>query len=211
MIIEAVNESILRLIDRFDEIEGDRKKILRQFAESVSSKLEENKEVDLIFICTHNSRRSHMSQIWGQTAAEYYGVKTIRCFSGGTEVTQFNPTAARTVMQFGFEVQKTDESENPLYLVEFSEIEEPLKCFSKVYSDQFNPQNGFIAVMTCSHVEENCPVVFGSKERFSIQYDDPKIYDGTEYEEAKYSERFEQIGIEMLFTFMSIKNSNPNY
>ena len=29
--------------------------------------------VRVLFICTHNSRRSHNSQIWAQVAAYYYG------------------------------------------------------------------------------------------------------------------------------------------
>ena len=204
MIGKSIKENIQKLINRIDEISDDRKILLDEFADFISEQLDENKEVNLIFICTHNSRRSHMSQIWAQTAAEYFELNGIHCFSGGTEVTAFNPSAVNTVIKHGFNVKKSDESDNPLYLVEFTSNKEPLKCFSKIYSDQFNPQKDFVAVMTCSHADENCPVVFGAKKRFSIQYNDPKIYDGTEFEEEKYSERFAQIGIEMLYTFMRI-------
>ena len=205
MLEKKVEENILKLINRFGEIPGERRILLDQFAESISEQLNEDKKVKLTFICTHNSRRSHMSQIWAQTAAEYFGVDGISCFSGGTEVIAFNLSAVRAVEKYGFHVKKKDEVTNPVYLVEYSSNKEPLQCFSKIYSDKFNPQKDFVAITTCSNAEENCPVVFGATERFSIQYDDPKIFDGTEIEEEKYSERFEQIGIEMLYTFSRIR------
>ena len=204
MIDNSIHRNIQELIERREEISDKRRIMLDGFAEYISKQVEENREVNLIFICTHNSRRSHMSQIWAQTAAEYFGLSGINSFSGGTEVTAFNLNAVRAIVKYGFKVQKTDESDNPVYLVEYSSNKEPLRCFSKIYSDQFNPQENFIAVMTCSHAEENCPVVFGSKRKFSIQYEDPKIFDGTEFQEEKYSERFGQIGIEMLYTFSRI-------
>jgi len=142
-----------------------------------------------------------MAQIWAQTAAEYFGIPNISCYSGGTEATAFNPRALKAVREFGFEVTQLDESDNPIYLVKYSESKEPLKCFSKVYSDDFNPQKDFIAIMTCSDADENCPVVFGAEERFPIRYNDPKEFDDTELESMKYIERFEQIGSEMLYAF----------
>ncbi|MDZ7763692.1 MAG: hypothetical protein U5K00_04605 [Melioribacteraceae bacterium] len=145
-------------------------------------------------MCTHNSRRSHISQIWAQTAAEYYNIPNVKCYSGGTEATAFNPRAVNAMTKAGFKIEKKDNSDNPVYLVYYSDEKEPVKCFSKVYSDEFNPQKDFAAIMTCSDADENCPVVFGAEARFPIRYDDPKEFDGTELEEEKYDERVEQIG-----------------
>lgn len=58
--------------------------------------------------------------------------------------------------------------------------------------------------MTCSDAVENCPIVFGADARFPIRFSDPKEFDGTKLEEKKYQERFDQIGIEILFTFGNI-------
>lgn len=204
-----INNNIKNIVDhlkkRFDEISSERREILDTAANYIANTISENKIVQLIFICTHNSRRSHMTQIWAQTAAEYYKIPSVECFSGGTEATAFNPRAVKAISDAGFKIEQLDKTKNPMYLVHYAEDKQPLKCFSKVYSDEFNPSKNFAAVMTCSHADENCPVVFGAEQRFPIRYDDPKEFDGTDLEEAKYRERFEQIGVEMLYTFGQIK------
>jgi arsenate reductase len=160
----------------------------------------------LNFICTHNSRRSHIAQLWGQAAASYYGVKDVFCFSGGTEATAFNPRAVKAMQSVGFDIQKIKEGENPVYEVRFSTNEFPVVAFSKKYDDPFNHNQNFAAVMTCSHADENCPLVLGATTRIAITYDDPKDFDGTALEEATYSERANQIGREILFTFSKVRN-----
>ena len=204
MIDNNIKKLIDELKERFDEISENRKELLESFTTYISEKMKENKEINLTFICTHNSRRSHMSQIWAQTAAEYFDIPNVECFSGGTEATAFNPRAVKAIRDAGFKVEQLNQSENPVYLVYYADDKDPLKCFSKVYSDDFNPSKNFAAIMTCSDADENCPVVFGAEQRFPIRYDDPKEYDETDLEEAKYKERFEQIGIEMLFVFNKI-------
>jgi len=200
-----IEKKISELLKMGNGIRAERKKLLKSFADYIPKRINKEKEVNLIFICTHNSRRSHMAQIWAQTAAEYYNIPNIKCYSGGTEATAFNPSAVKAVRNVGFKVEKQDETENPIYLVYYSDEKKPLKNFSKVYNDRFNPQKKFAAIMTCSDADKNCPVVFGAEARFPIRYNDPKEFDGTDEEELKYRERFEQIGIEMLFTFMNVK------
>ncbi len=204
MIIENLVELIKPLEKRFDEISEERKELLAEFSKYIFEKAENLKEVNLTFICTHNSRRSHMTQIWAQTAAEYYSIPKIKCFSGGTEATAFNPRAVKSIRDLGLKIEQKDETENPVYLVYYSNEKEPLQCFSKIYSNKFNPHENFAAIMTCSNADKNCPVVFGAESRFPIRYDDPKEFDCSELEELKYSERFEQIGAEMLFVFNKI-------
>lgn len=200
-------EKINTLKNSFNSIPEERKKLLNEFSEYITNKLRDGKEVNLVFICTHNSRRSHISQIWAQTAAEYYGIPKIKCNSGGTEATAFNPRAVKSLQKAGFEIEKKDNSDNPVYLVYYSDEGEPIECFSKVYSDEYNPQKDFAAIMTCSDADANCPVVFGAEARFPIHYEDPKEFDGTELEEEKYDERVEQIGREMLFLFEVVKKT----
>ncbi|WKZ70853.1 MAG: hypothetical protein QY331_06270 [Melioribacteraceae bacterium] len=203
-VINKVEAKIKQLKDSFELIPNERKELLNQFAQYISSKLREKKELNLIFICTHNSRRSHISQIWAQTAAAYYNIPNVKCYSGGTEATAFNSRAVQAMQKAGFKIEKPDDSDNPVYLVYYSNDKKPVECFSKVYSDEYNPQKDFAAIMTCSDADENCPVVFGAEARFPIRYDDPKEYDGTELEEEKYYERVEQIGIELLYAFSKI-------
>lgn len=203
-VLPEIEQNINQLKNSFVVIPKQRKELLKETAQYISNKLNQSKEVNLIFICTHNSRRSHISQVWAQTAAEYYDIPNIKCYSGGTEATAFNPRAVKAMQKVGFRIEKKDDSENPVYLVDYSDNKEPLKCFSKVYSDEFNPQNDFAAIMTCSDADENCPVVLGAEARFPIRYDDPKVYDNTDQEEKKYSERVKQIGAEILFLFSNI-------
>ncbi len=206
-IINEVEAKIIQLKNTFELIPNERKELLNQFAEYISQKLKDGKEVKLTFICTHNSRRSHISQIWAQTAAEFYGISNINCYSGGTEATAFNPRAVNSMRNAGFKIEKKNDSDNPVYLVYYSDDKDPIECFSKVYSDKFNPQKDFAAIMTCSDADENCPVVFGAEARFPIRYEDPKEFDGTELEEQKYTERVEQIGREMIYSFANVKKS----
>jgi arsenate reductase len=201
---KIINKKITQLLNSTNNISTERKELLSSFAEYISKKTKENKPINLVFICTHNSRRSIMAQIWAKTASEHFNIKNIHCFSGGTEATAFNPSAVKAARDVGFDITKKDDSENPIYLVNYSKEAEPIKCFSKVYTHSSNPQKEFCAIMTCSDADANCPVVIGAEARFPIRYDDPKEYDGTPIEEEKYRERFEQIGIEMLFVFSKI-------
>ncbi len=206
MMLKSVDEEVKKILKKQNEISIERKRLLNNFAEYISGKLTSENFVNLIFICTHNSRRSIMAQVWAQTAAEYFGIKNLKCFSGGTEITAFNPNAVKAMADAGFIINRNDKTENPIYFVRYSNDAEPVKCFSKIYSDKFNPQNNFIAIITCSEADKNCPVVIGAEKRFPITYNDPKKYDNTKLQKAKYSERFEQIGVEMLYAFKQIIN-----
>lgn len=197
---------IARRINEFDRIPGDRRSALQGLADFVESQRRETGAVRLIFICTHNSRRSHLSQIWAQAAASYYGIAGVETFSGGTEATAFNPRAVAAAQAAGFEITRTDDGDNPVYRVRFAADADPLECFSKEYGHPANPGEGFGAVMTCSSAEAACPIVFGAARRMSIQYEDPKAYDGTDEETAQYRARCRQIAREMLFAFSRVKN-----
>lgn len=155
---------------------------------------------ELIFICTHNSRRSHMGQIWAQAAAWHHGLDDVRTFSGGTEATAFNPRAVTALRDLGVGIHTPDPgAANPTYQVHLQPERPATTAWSKVYSAPENPQHGFAAVMTCSDADEACPLVFGADSRFAIPYVDPKVSDGTAEESATYRERAEQIGTELFY------------
>lgn len=189
---------------RFDSIAADRKEVLRAFSTYIRRKLEQQQPVLLTFICTHNSRRSHFAQIWAQAAAAYYQVPGVICYSGGTEITAFNPNAVKALQDAGFRITGNAKDSNPHYLVYYSDQLPPLEAFSKKYSDAPNPGANYGAILTCDHADESCPVVFGAAERFKIAYSDPKLSDGTPQQEAVYKERSGQIATEMLYVFSLI-------
>ncbi len=190
-----------------NSISSERKEILQPLIDYIQSKIDANQDIKLNFICTHNSRRSHLSQIWAQTMAFHYGIKNVECFSGGTEATALFPKVAETLLNQGFSVEKLSSEPNPVYSVKFADNEHPVIGFSKVFDAEFNPKSGFAAIMTCSQADEGCPFIAGAEKRFPIRYDDPKIYDATDLQTKKYSERSIEIATEMKYVFSQIKNN----
>jgi len=198
---ELLGEYILQRKREFKLIPEERKKQLSRLASAITHDLSLECSADLIFICTHNSRRSHMAHIWAQFSSLYFDLVGVRCYSGGTEATAFNTSAVDALKNSGLRLEILVESENPRYLVHFPGEEDGIRVFSKKYEDPPNPTHNFIAVMTCSDADEACPMVEGAASRFPITYDDPKSFDGTPEEKARYEERSQQIAREMLFLF----------
>ena len=190
-----------------ERISEERKIILQPLIEFISSKISKNEEVRLNFICTHNSRRSHLSQIWAQTMANYYQIENVFCYSGGTEATAMFPKISESLQYQGFEILKLSETENPVYAVKFAENEHAVICFSKKYNDDFNPKSAFAAILTCDSADENCPIVYGAEARIPIKYEDPKKSDGTPEMNETYFNRSLEIATEMKFVFENLRKS----
>jgi hypothetical protein len=192
------------VIDReseFSQIPEDRRKQLGPLVEYVRRQVKAGNPVRLTFICTHNSRRSHLSQVWAKTAAARYGVPNVETFSGGTEATAFNPRAVAALRRAGFLIPDQIEVSNPRYEIRWNTDAEPLVCFSKKYDQSPNPAKGFAAVMTCTQADQACPIVSGADVRISLPYDDPKAFDNTPDEQRMYDERTAQIARELLYAF----------
>ncbi|WMW77196.1 protein-tyrosine-phosphatase [Flavobacterium sp. 20NA77.7] len=188
-------------------ISESRKEVLLPLIDYIQNKINLSEEIRLNFICTHNSRRSHLAQIWAQTMAFHFGIKNVFCYSGGTEATALFPKVAEILFNQGFEIQKVSEEQNPVYAIKFAANQHPIICFSKVYFDDFNPKKNFAAIMTCNNADKGCPMVFGAEARFPIKYDDPKAFDGTELMNEKYAERSLQIASEMYYVFSQLKTN----
>lgn len=185
----------------------ERRAVLDVLIAYIRRRLEQGLPIRLNFICTHNSRRSQMAQIWAQTAAAYHGIPA-QCFSGGVEVTAFNERAVEAVRRAGFEVTRHGDAVNPVYGIRYSQECKPIAAFSKTYDDEVNPATDFAAVMTCDHADENCPFIPGAT-RIAVRYEDPKAFDDTVEEALRYDERLRQIGAEMLFVFRELDNELP--
>lgn len=196
---EKIKEQISQLT--IDDISEERKLILNELVAYIKQKQSENNVIQLNFICTHNSRRSHLTQLWAQTMANYFGVKNVYCYSGGTEATAMFYKVAETLVEQGFQINKKDETTNPVYEVYYDELTSPILCFSKTFDDPFNPDTNFAAIMTCSSADEACPYIPGATKRIPIRYEDPKAYDNTPEMDAKYRERSLEIAREMKYVF----------
>lgn len=186
-------------------VPNERKEVLQPLIDYLQNKVSGKQEIRLNFICTHNSRRSHLSQIWAQTMAFHFGIPNVYCYSGGTEATAMFPKVAETLVKQGFQIQTLSQEQNPVYAVKFDENQHPVICFSKAYFDDFNPKSQFGAIMTCNNADQGCPMVFGADARFPVKYEDPKAFDGTDVMDAKYAERSLQIASELFYVFSQVK------
>ena len=187
-------------------ISDERKAVLQPLTEFIQSKLSKNQEILINFICTHNSRRSHLSQVWAQTMANYFNIKNVFCYSGGTESTALFPMVVETLQNSGFQIKTISTNENPIYSIKYADNEHPIIGFSKKLDDDFNPKSEFAAIMTCSQADGGCPFIAGAEKRIPITFEDPKAFDNTPQQEEKYNERSMQIAAELFYVFSQINS-----
>lgn len=199
---QTLSETIEQL--QLQNISEVRKTILQPLIDFVQQKVNNKQQININFICTHNSRRSHLAQVWAQVASEYYHISDVHCYSGGTEETALFPKVAETLTNQGFSIFTIAKTDNPVYVIKSSENALPIIGFSKKYDSPFNPVSAFTAIMTCSQADGGCPFISGAEKRISITFEDPKISDGTAEQGKVYAERSLQIATEMLYVFSMI-------
>lgn len=204
MLFNKIENTIASL--NIESISTERKETLQPLIDFIRTKVNTNQEIRINFICTHNSRRSHLSQVWAQTMAYYFNIKNVFCYSGGTEATALFPMAAETLRNTGFEVTTISKNENPVYSIKYADNEHPIIGFSKKLDDDFNPKSEFAAIMTCNSANEACPIVSGAEKRIPITFEDPKAFDNTPQQAEKYKERSLQIAAELFYVFSQIKS-----
>jgi arsenate reductase len=190
----------------FESISSARKVILQPLIDFIQGKVSNGQEIRLNLICTHNSRRSHLSQVWAQTAAAHYNIKNVFCYSGGTEATALFPMAAETLSKQGFQIKIIAEGNNPIYAIKYSDNAHPIIGFSKTFDDVFNPKIEFAAILTCSSADQGCPFIAGAEVRIPVTFEDPKAFDDTPQQAEKYEERSVQIATEMFYVFSQVKS-----
>jgi arsenate reductase len=203
MLLEKISSTID--VIKNVQISNERKIVLQPLVDFIQEKVSANKTINLNFICTHNSRRSHLSQVWAQVAAHYFNVKNVYCYSGGTEATAMFPMAAKALELAGLKINNLSDGDNPVYSIKYAENEHPIIAFSKTYDSEFNPKSEFAAIMTCNNADVGCPFIPGAEKRIPVKYDDPKAFDNTSQQAKKYTERSNQIASEMLYVFSQIK------
>lgn len=187
------------------ELTPERKVLLQVLIDYIIKKQGAKVKVHLNFICTHNSRRSQFAQIWAIIAANYYGID-VACYSGGTEVTSFNKRAVASLKRSGL-IIKSEGDQNHVCSITFSEDNDGIEAYSKLYDASINPTSGFAAVMTCSDADANCPYISGAEKRIPLHYEDPKEFDESPEEEMMYDERSKQIASEMFYVFSQINKN----
>lgn len=202
-----MNQELLNTINQFKEekISNERKETLKSLVDYIQLKRSKNETIRLNFICTHNSRRSHLAQIWAQAMSFQFGLQNVYSYSGGTQETAIYSKVIETLKIQGFNINCISNNDNSIYAIKYDENEAPIICFSKQYNHDFNPKKHYAAILTCNSADDACPIVFGADVRIPIKYEDPKVYDGTDLANQKYIERSLEIGNEMWWVFSQIK------
>jgi len=198
----------LRLSD--DLVVDERKMALRPLIDYMQQQLDSQLPIRLNFICTHNSRRSHLAQVWAQVAAAYYAIPAVYSYSGGTEATALFPKVAETLAKQGLSLFRLSDGENPIYAFKYAENAVPIMGFSKRYDHPFNPASDFAAIMMCTQADEGCPFIAGASKRISLPYDDPKSADGSSLQDDVYLQRSEEIAAAFFYAFSQLKNNVCN-
>lgn len=206
-LLPTLQPYVQEVASELDLVPSERRVVLDRIAADITTQLQAGKPAQLTFICTHNSRRSHMSQIWAQTAAYYYGLDQVQAYSGGTEATACNCRTVTAMRRAGFEIEDATAGENPLYLVRYASDRPPIRTYSKLYNADDNPRDNFIALMTCSAADKSCPIVKGAIERHAIHYMDPRICDDTPTETTAYNERCREISREMFYIMSHVRST----
>ena len=207
-LLPALHPYVQQVANETTLVPETRRPVLDAIAADILAQLRAGKPAQLNFICTHNSRRSHMSQIWAQTAAYCYGLPQVEAYSGGTQATACNTRTVTAMRRAGFEIEDATSGENPLYLVRYAADRPPIKAYSKLYNADDNPRRGFIALMTCSSADKSCPVIEGAIARHPIHYLDPRLCDDTPTETAAYNERCREIAREMFYVMAQVRSTS---
>ncbi len=204
-LLPSLQPYVKEVVGELDLVSAERRQVLGKIASDAVAQLKAGKSAQLTFICTHNSRRSHMSQIWAQTAAYYYRLSNVQTFSGGTQATACNCRTIAAMRRVGFDIQDATTGDNPVYLVRYAEDQAAIPAYSKLYNADSNPKRDFIALMTCSVADKTCPVVRGAISRHAIHYADPRLCDDTPTETAAYNERCKEIAREMFYIMSEVR------
>jgi arsenate reductase len=189
------------------KLDKNRRQLLTSIAQFIAEEIKANKKVNLNYICTHNSRRSQLAQVWSSYACNYFKLSEVNSFSGGTAITAFYRNTVKTLQEVGFNFQIVEFShQNPVYAINYKNCINPIIGYSKLYDDEYN-KKPFIAITTCSNAEENCPFIPDTIERFHLPFNDPKSFDNSLNQAEKYMETNKQIAGEIHFIFEKIKMS----
>lgn len=186
-------------------IDENRKDLLSRIADKVVEIYNTHDgHVSINFICTHNSRRSQLGQVWTFFASHYFDLN-ITPYSGGTEVTAFHRNTVKTLKDVGFSFNVKEFShQNPVYEVSFEGTDNSILGFSKTFDHNVN-KAPYIAVTTCDSADENCPFIAEAIHRFHLPYTDPKYADGTPEQDAAYLKTNGEVASEMYFIFERVK------
>ena len=175
------------------KLEDHQKKRIKIIVERLYNKI--NSISLIVFICTHNSRRSQFCETWSKVLANRYGLN-ISFSSAGTTKTSVYKEVINSLKRAGVDINE----KGILNIEGKSSI-----LYSKTLDDI--KENKFISITNCKDAERNCPLDPRSQLNLNIFYDDPKKFDGMENEKKEYDKTCLSIAAEINVIFKSLVNS----
>ena len=192
-------------------MQEDRNELLQRIAQEVVRAQAIGEDFTLVFVCTHNSRRSQLCQAWFWHYAQRAGLD-VDIASAGTEVTACNARTVAALRRAGFGVlAENDTVDNPTFLLtDQDRTSSSCYLFSKTLNHETLSNKQLIAIMTCDHADENCPFIPTAIARIPLRYKDPKHADDTEHEPKAYDLASDTIRNEMRLLVDLIKDAVKN-
>lgn len=148
------------------------------------------------FICTHNARRSVISQSLASALAHHHGLTGIKAWSGGAEETFVHPNSIKLLLRIGYRLKEQTTGENPRYTLSYAEGAPDLLLFSKKFDDPSSPAP-YHAILVCSKGDAACPFIPNVASRTLIPFEDPGAFDNTPKADEAYYEAATLIGDEL--------------
>tara|TARA_B100001079_G_scaffold142196_1_gene121790 strand:+ start:344 stop:916 length:573 start_codon:yes stop_codon:yes gene_type:complete len=189
-----MNEEFKDFFSKINQYNPEKDK--KNYLDDVVSKIEKILPItnNIVFLCTHNSRRSQLCQVWGSILSKIYNID-LKFNSAGTEKTEVHKTIFYCFSNVGIEIKDSKIFYGDLSLSLHS------KVLEEIQSDKF------ISIMTCSDAEKSCPSDSRSIRNISMIYQDPKIFDDTEKEREEYSKTSKLIAEELNYIIKNLVNS----
>jgi len=178
-------------------IAADRQSLWSKLAAQMRSRPE---PIVLNFICTHNARRSVLSQSWAHALAHHNGINDLIAYSGGAESTFIHPNSIATLKHIGFQIETVETGPNPLYRLNCGEESQPLSLFSKRFDDP-SAEFPYHAILVCSKSDSTCPFIPNAKTRNLIPFEDPGLFDQDDNWLNHYLKASAQIASELQYFF----------
>ena len=188
----------------FDQISYHRRHTLEHLGRLIAKQISGQGNTKIVFVCTHNSRRSQLAQVWSTTAALHFTISGISILSAGTQATEVDQRTIGALDRAGFTWKRSD-NPNPIYTLRIDSTGPTISLFSKTLLDSIEGTEDGIAVMTCSSADLACPTIDWVSSRVSLCYDDPKTSNGTLQESDTYDACCLAISREMLYAFSTIQ------
>ena len=177
---------------------SSRQSMMDGYAKEIANHIRKNGSANLVYVCTHNSRRSQFAQLWSAHHSEMLKLP-ITSYSAGTEKTACHPNVLEVLRNEGFGIESDVDNHRVVW------NGNTLTTLGSKTIDSGDLPNEFFAIMTCSDADENCPFIPSALGRFRLTFEDPKWSDKTNDAIKVYQETSLTISNDIKYLLQQIK------